>query len=520
MSAKHWAACVGCILLLALVWPLVSVEIPPVLDYPNHLARAYLLHGGKNVAALAQFYAPRWAVIPNLAVDLVLPPLLGVLPTHLAGRLVLGASLLLPLAAVFAYNRALFGRWTLWPLASALVAFNGAFLLGLLNFLLGVAAAFALAALWTRYRERHPPATVAGTAAGVVVVFFCHISALTLLAALMFGYETDRLLSLRGRRQSTARLAAALAVFIPAILLYALSPTARASGPAIWNPLIIKLLTLLMPLMNYRLDVDVLTGCALIAFVAVAFWSRWLVVPRSTALAMAVLFVAFIVLPLRLHGATFFDVRFEIMLGYLLFAGVAEHPQLPRRVFAASSLGLLLMIAARIGLLTSIWQQQSAEVAQIRRVIAPVPPGARVLVAQVTVQDAPGFWGRAPAVRSIDGLIAANFNLAALLLIEQHAFFSTLFADPAQQPVTVQPPYRDSAQSDAEWGPPSYGVLTDKLSPENAGKYPYLAGWRSKFDFLLVMNAGGMPDTANFALETLTPLNLGEVAALYRVRPP
>ncbi len=64
-------------------------------------------------------------------------------------------------------------------------------------------------------------------------------------------------------------------------------------------------------------------------------------------------------------------------------------------------------------------------------------------------------------------------------------------------------------------GPPSYSLL----SGSDAGKYPYLADWRSKFDYVLVMNAGGMPDAAHFLTETLTPLSLGGVAALYRVRP-
>ncbi len=122
-----------------------------------------------------------------------------------------------------------------------------------------------------------------------------------------------------------------------------------------------------MPLMNYRLGVDLLSGCALVAFVAIAVWRRWLVVPRSTALAMAVLFAAFIVSPLRLHGATFFDVRFMIMLGYVLFAGVAEHPLSPWRVLVVTSIGLLIVFAARLGLLATLWQQQNADVGQVRR---------------------------------------------------------------------------------------------------------------------------------------------------------
>ncbi len=138
-----------------------------------------------------------------------------------------------------------------------------------------------------------------------------------------------------------------------------------------WNPVIIKLLTVLEAADELPAGRDLISGGALAAFVAVAVWRRWLAVPRATVLAMAVLFAAFIVSPLRLHGATFFDVRFMIMLGYVLFAGVAENPLLPRRASHDRLDRVLVVIAGRLGLLAAVWQQQGADVAQVRRVIAP-----------------------------------------------------------------------------------------------------------------------------------------------------
>ena len=83
-------------LIAVLLFPLVLVDVPPLLDYPNHLARAFVLASLPEDAALGRFFAPHWTVIPNLAVDLLAPPLIHVLPVHVVGRLVIAAALILP----------------------------------------------------------------------------------------------------------------------------------------------------------------------------------------------------------------------------------------------------------------------------------------------------------------------------------------------------------------------------------------------------------------------------------------
>ena len=86
-----WVLALLCVILLA---PLALVDVPPLLDYPNHLARAVVLAQGASDPALSRMYAAHWGIIPNLGTDLVLPPLLHVLPVHLAGRMVVGLSLI------------------------------------------------------------------------------------------------------------------------------------------------------------------------------------------------------------------------------------------------------------------------------------------------------------------------------------------------------------------------------------------------------------------------------------------
>ena len=99
----------------ALVAPLLVVDVPPLVDYPNHLARVFVLASLPHDPAIATFYAARWAIIPNLALDLVAPPLLAFLPVHDVGRLLIAAAVLLPVLGTVAYGTALKSRW--WCMA-------------------------------------------------------------------------------------------------------------------------------------------------------------------------------------------------------------------------------------------------------------------------------------------------------------------------------------------------------------------------------------------------------------------
>jgi len=154
------------LLCLVLVVPLLLVGVPPLLDYPNHLARAVVLAFDDPV--LRRIYSPHWAIIPDLGTDLVLPPLLHMLPVHVAGRLVVAAAVLLPVIGTVAYSRADFGVRSWWPLASVLVAYNGTLLMGFLNFVAGAGLALLLAAAWIAWRERYPARIIGLAIAGAV----------------------------------------------------------------------------------------------------------------------------------------------------------------------------------------------------------------------------------------------------------------------------------------------------------------------------------------------------------------
>ena len=201
--------------------------MPPLLDYPNHLARATVLAFGGNDPVLSRMYASHWAIIPNLGTDLVLPPLLHVLPIHLAGRVVVGCTILLPVIGTIAYSRATFGTRSAWPLASGLVAYNATLLLGFVNFVAAIGIALLLAAAWIAWRDRASRRVMALAVIGTVALFFCHLMGLVFFYALIAGYELEWIWTHRTERAAMlARIAALVPLVAAPLGLYVLSPLA------------------------------------------------------------------------------------------------------------------------------------------------------------------------------------------------------------------------------------------------------------------------------------------------------
>jgi hypothetical protein len=222
-GAPHWfgpglRAWVVFALLLALVAaPVFSTVLPPLFDYPNHLARMHLLLEGGD-----RFYAVRWAPLPNLAEDLIVPPLARLMPLEAAGKLFLVAILALIAGGALYLNRVATGGWRPWPLAAFLLLYNRSFLWGFLNYLFGLGAALVGLGLWLALEGRRPWLQALAAMAAALVCFFSHLAAFGVYLVAICGVELPPTVAdLRaGRWRVVGQRAAILgaALVIPAFL--------------------------------------------------------------------------------------------------------------------------------------------------------------------------------------------------------------------------------------------------------------------------------------------------------------
>jgi hypothetical protein len=431
-----WAAVLA--LCVALVLPLLTVDVPPLLDYPNHLARVFVLAALPNDPVLAQFYVAHWSIIPNLALDLAGPPLIHVLPVHVAGRLLIAVSLLLPALGAIAYNTALGGGW--WSLCVGLVVYNSCLLSGFLNFEIAVGLALLLAAAWLRWREIRPTRAVMLAMLGATLLFGCHLMGVVFFGLLIGSVELSR--GFAGLLRRGAVLALVFAV--PAIL-YGLSDLRLLGGDAEFLGPGAKLLQLTTPFVNYNWPLDVMTAGVATGLPAACLLLRWGRVPRSAAIAMALLLAGFAVAPFAWKGTYALDTRFAIMLGFMLFAGFIPErwpPWFCRTVAAA----LLVLFTVRMALVATAWAAHAVDIADLRAVLAPVQPGQAVYVAEAGVSEAPAYWATNPRWRTLSNGARTDEHLGALVLIERRAYWPLEFDNVSQQPMETRQQYRRLAE--------------------------------------------------------------------------
>ncbi len=452
-----------------LVIPLFVVDVPPLLDYPNHLARAFLLASLPDDPVLGRFFAPHWSVIPNLALDLVAPPLMHVLPVHVVGRLTIAVAILLPVLGTIAYNVALGGRW--WGFGVGLIAYHYCLLQGFLNFSISLGIALLLAAAWLRWREVRPRHAIALAVAGAPVLFACHLMGLVCFGLLIGGTELFRVS--QEPRSCIRRGLVLFAVFTAPAGLYAASALQPLGGDAEYLPFGEKLLQLATIFTNYVWMLDMATAAVAFAVPIVGLSLRWGRVPGPAACSIVLIMIAFLAAPFAWKGTYLLDTRFAVLLGFMLFAAFV-----PRHVPRAVTGTFALLFAARMVLVIVVWSDHRTDLADLRHVLQPVQPGQAIYVAEAGQQERSAYWAANPHWRALSDGTRMDEHLGALAIIERRAYWPFQFDMPSQQPIVTQEAYRTLAQK--------VGYVPDWAETSTAD----VCG----FDYVLLMEADALPD--------------------------
>lgn len=496
-------------LAIVLAIPFFLVDVPPVLDYPNHLARYFVL-AHPDDPILSQMYAPHWTILPNLGMDVIGAALLRLTDVHVGGRLLLAVSLFAPVIGAVVYNRVVFRRYSYWSLASGLAAYNGAFFLGFMNFLLSIGLALIGGAAWVALgRRERVLGKIAIGAVAAALIFCCHIFGVVLFALLIGGNEADRLWQRRNSgallpRDIVGTVGALVAVISPAVVLYFLSPlTGESVAAGQWQGLQ-KFWMAFAPFMTPNAGLTLLTGVAVLSLLMLI--RRHIRLAPGMPLVFVVLAFAFVAAPSSFKGGTVLDLRFAVMIGLLLFGGLQPR-RLPFPAIVATAIGALIVVrSVYIGMM---WFNHRHDLADVRAAMAMVEPGARVLVAR----GRPGYLTDVqPPERALPGLYRLDGHIAALLVIERRAFWPLLFAAPSQQPLIVKPPFDQIAQPLSE--PVEWSLLgQDSVSADTLRSVRYLDHWRANFDDVLLID----PVASAPIPHGLVPAYLGPYAQLFRI---
>lgn len=482
--------------MLILLAPLILFPHAALLDDQNHAARIWILATGHGGASPVPFFSPDWShITTDLGVDLVARALGGLAPADLIARLCLAAAILLPPAGAIALNARVHGGLSSFQLIIPAFAWTLTALAGFLNFQIGLGLALLFVAIDPLFARRGPLSALLGRSLCGLVVFVDHGLAFAFYALLLAGWTFGpERLTASPERPAIRLLHALVAVgasLIPVMLLTLLANATPgnheppgAYARFWWNNAQQAALALASPLITYNLVVDGVIALMLSAALGYAVLSGKVRAHLGlTAVAIA-LIAAAALMPSATPQGGWTDRRLPVMA--LLAALSAVSIALPRRgqaqaIFAAMA---LLLVATRTAWIGWNWQGSERLAASVSAALADVPAGAAVL----PVQHAP-TWAEikaTPRGRFIFRREPTWRHLPLLALVERHAFVPTLFAQRGVHPIEVNPPWDQLAFR--EGGDlASLAALGDpRLIPPGA---PYVRLWRTRFDYVLVLNA-------------------------------
>jgi hypothetical protein len=492
--------------------PLFWTAVPPLVDYPAYLARMAIL----AAPGASQNYVVHWQIIPNLAMDLVVPPLSALVGVETAGRLFIGSILMMLLGGTVLLHRALFGRIGLWPLASLVFIYNFVLFFGFLNFLFGLGLALLCFSFWIANQNWQLGPRLAAFAGLAAVLFICHLFAFGVYGLLVGSYEFGVLLTVHPlSRRAIARFAATFLQFVPAVALWSANASPRGPHTIEYGELGHKIEALLAP-MNFGVF-----GSTLAPLVAGLVMLSW----RNGALQLApqmrwpilALLVAALAMPDLLYGSRWADIRLPVVLAFI-FVG-SMRPQGSRHWLAGLAAVVAVgLVGARIVAVTLVWRAVDREFSEFRAVTRDLPGASRLLVAR---QKMPEAWGHLDGIPEWFAAVDPRcfWHMSDLAVLDRDAFIPTI----GLQLAPVEPAARNIALDGNSYPPllmPAVidGVtraVSDSSTDDDARTY-FWADWPHRFDYLLIIDFG---DRENPVPDLLKPFAQGSFFTYYKIVP-
>ncbi|HVP85062.1 MAG TPA: hypothetical protein VMS78_10095 [Rhizomicrobium sp.] len=460
-----------------LLWPLWSVVLPAMTDYPAHVSALYVqMHA--HDPAFTRFYQTEWDFVPDLASEILVPLFSTVLPFLTSVKVFMSLALVMWVAAPFAVQYALYRRVGVTALAGALFAYNAGFTWGFINFYFAAGLALLLFAAWIATEKHGGPLRTAAFALATIVLLYAHALGVFLLAILLLFFEMvpvedDRRGSLL-RRMGTVAL-----VLLPATLCFLfLRPAATGAHEFSFN-FFSSIPRRIEAAMQDGFDTAAFFPLAVLGLLVIAgiLTKRVSLHPRMIAVLSA-LAVFCLLAPTVAGGGWGMHIRFPAAFCLLFFAAmdVKLEPRV-RAAFAAIAVTLAVINAATLFL---SWRTEDRQYAEFRSAMNQVPSGSKLF----TVLDEKALGGSDTRVYR---------HMAEYAIMDRAVFVPLMFTTRGQHVVHTRAEYEPIASlSSAQGHEAPLAALVDFARGDFRAdeSLTYLNRWPCNYDQVIVIHLG------------------------------
>ena len=491
----------------------IAFRIPPILDFPNHFARIFLISGGIDQPFFRSAYALDWSrARTNIGIDLLaywMGPMIG--PELLARSLLFLAIILPPLGAI-ALNRRLFGGGHPSQIAILFLAWSTTLVSGFINFQIGLGLALLFAVVDLRIGQHRLLLINLWRIAACFILTLDHIFAAGFYLVLSAGLELPAHFRDFADRQVLMAKAARIALAgitglapIAALVLNAKGLPGDEKGIGLsWNSPLSTLSNFLSAISSYFTLTDVILFVPILIIIVEARSRRQMRFHAGLLIAAAFLLILSIVAPRHAMGTGWISWRFPIMALLTAAAAICPFPNVGEGIRRRLVIASVSTVFLRTALVACIWWQGSQDAGAVQSVLAALPPGSKVLPIAHFPAHRSGWQHASRYFFQGENTIR---HLPALATLDAGAFIPTLFTAIGKQPLQVIGEFQSIAVPEGSLLSPG-ALFCPSMQAFYVPSTPYLAGWRQNFDYLLVINA----DLPDMFVGSALPIGLKKVA--------
>ena len=487
------------------VLPVFLVDIPAIGDYPNHLARMYLL-AASGTSQANPYYTVHWTLCPNLAMDFLVPLLAQFMGVAAATKTFLVLSQALIVSGSVALEIAVQRRHQLAGFAAVSALYSVPFTLGLLNFEFGIGIALWGFAFWIILENRTVYTRLLVHSIFVFCLYGAHLLAMGLYGAVL-GFHFLSRMSARGFDAKNGAVTLAI-LASPALVILGyviLSGTKIGSDGTQWT--VASKISALLIMSGYSTTIALCNLVIILGLIYFLFRNRALSFVAEGSWIAGGLLVLFIAMPFRVAGSAYNDTRIAIAAILIVpaFLLVSSKNRIVR-ILPSVILSAIALINS--GHAAAVWFSYRSEYAALKSSFGLLQRGAFVLVGDSGAAFAQPY-----------DLTGLPLRYAPVLAVHYAgAFVPSLFSLPGMYVVQVSPKLRPLEITNSFfYDPVPFRLLKAVADRRDIPDLPsFIRCWMYDYDYLYLVG----PRVGNPMPSRLVPLARSDRFVLFRIKKP